>query len=513
MTKPLSRREFLKLAGLTPAAMSIPSLFLKPERSINNPEAQNFIIIVLDTLTSLHMGLHGYPRETMPNLSRLTNRATIFHNHYAPGNFTTPGTASLLTGTYPWTHRGFKRSIPLDEKYEERNIFQAFNQYYRITYTHNPLVNTLLNQFSNNLDLYKRRRELYLRGEQWLSDLFKNDEDTANIGWIRSIKKNLDGTAYSLFLSNIYREYINNFMEDLRGEFPRGIPYISQDSFYLLEDATDWTASQLAATPQPFLGYFHYLPPHEPYFTRKEFFNAFKDDGVEAELKPGHILGKGGYHQRYINKMSRWYDEFILYADHEFYRLYTLLEETGLLENTWIILTSDHGELFERGMVTHMAPLLFESLVRIPLVIFQPGQVSRRDVFSNTNAVDLLPTLLHLSEQEIPTWCEGEVLPPYRDRPADENRSVFAFEAKESEQFHPTDIGTAMIVKGKYKLIYYYGYDKLKDHDPYIDLYNLEEDPGELTNLYHPESSIARELLEELKTRLEEADKPYRSTS
>ena len=74
------------------------------------------------------------------------------------------------------------------------------------------------------------------------------------------------------------------------------------------------------------------------------------------------------------------YDEFIANLDYEFGRLLDYLEEIGLLGSSYLILTSDHGELFERGHRGHNTPLLFEPLLRVPLVISSPGQEERKDI-------------------------------------------------------------------------------------------------------------------------------------
>ena len=107
------------------------------------------------------------------------------------------------------------------------------------------------------------------------------------------------------------------------------------------------------------------------------------------------------------------YDEFILYVDHEFGRLMENLESNGLLDNTWVILTSDHGELFERGIAGHLTPVLYQPVIRVPLLIFEPGRTIRQDVYSNTSTVDLLPTLLHVTGQKLADWSEGTPLPPF----------------------------------------------------------------------------------------------------
>ncbi len=65
------------------------------------------VVIVFDAFSAYNISLYGYQRETTPNIARWAERAVVYHNHNAGGNFTIPGTASLLTGTYPWTHRAF----------------------------------------------------------------------------------------------------------------------------------------------------------------------------------------------------------------------------------------------------------------------------------------------------------------------------------------------------------------------------------------------------------------------
>lgn len=501
MNKKLSRREFIKLASLLPAIHFLPNHLIRPPSAPPESDGPNILIIVFDALSALHVSFLGYQRETMPFLSQLADRATVYHNHYAGGNYTTPGTASLLTGTYPLTHRGIVPGKPLEKEFSEKNIFQLFDTHYRVTYSHNPFVNTLQNQFADDLDLLKDRRDLYLKSDWLISELFSKDEDIATVSWIQGIKKK-PGYAYSLLLSFLYYQLDQGVISDYIKTFPRGVPYISQNSYYKLEDAIDWTYDQLTISPQPFLGYFHYLPPHKPYFTRNDFVNTFKGDKFEPIVKTNPLNDS-----RWIFRgKRRWYDEFILYVDAEFKRFFDLMETSGLLHNTWLIFTSDHGELFDRGTQGHITKLLYQPLVKIPLLIFEPGQGTRKDIYSPTNAVDILPTMLQISGKQIPDWIEGEVLPPFKSAAPD--RSIFAFEAKDNKQFEPITNGTAMAIKDQLKLIYYFGYEKLKE--PLLELYDIENDPEELDNLYQPNSITARNLLDELNTKIEESNQRYK---
>ena len=85
-------------------------------------------------------------------------------------------------------------------------------------------------------------------------------------------------------------------------------------------------------------------------------------------------------------QQRRMYDEFIAYVDDEVRRLFDLLEQNGTLDNTIVILTSDHGELFERGIAGHSTNSLNDPILNIPLFIWKPGQTQRVDVFERTSA-------------------------------------------------------------------------------------------------------------------------------
>ena len=119
-----SRRDFLKLASLASLSMlnlSVPHLE-ESQQMIAQPQPPNILILVFDALSAHNMSLYGYPRQTTPNLERLAQKATVFHRHYSAGNFTSPGTASLLTGVYPWTHRALSTRSQALERFSDENI-------------------------------------------------------------------------------------------------------------------------------------------------------------------------------------------------------------------------------------------------------------------------------------------------------------------------------------------------------------------------------------------------------
>ncbi|MFC1936729.1 sulfatase, partial [Chloroflexota bacterium] len=255
---------------------------------------------------------------------------------------------------------------------------------------------------------------------------------------------------------------------------------------------------QTNVIPEPFLGYLHYYPPHDPYSTRREFVDAFAGDGFQPLEKPESIYSKHQFSAKQQNEQRRQYDEYILLVDSEFDRLFSYLGQSGVLENTYVIFTSDHGDMFERGIVGHNTKLITLPLVHIPLIIFEPGRTSRHDVYQTTSAVDLLPTLLSATGRKIPDWCEGEVLPPFRSGELDPDRSIFALRANDSKQFGEIEPRSAMILKGDYKLTHYYGHVELGKQGSLVEMYDIKNDPEEMVNLSESKLSIARELNDEL---------------
>ena len=511
MKKSITRRDFLKLTGLLPTSLVAPRFFDSID-SHNQAQTKppNVIVVVFDAFSAFDISLYGYQRETTPNLARLAERAVVYHNHYSGGNFTTPGTASLLSGMLPWKHRQFVHYGEGGEVFVKNNIFSAFENYYRATYSHNPLANNLLGKLSRggNLDNYISSKLLFLTTDGIITDLFGNDDDIASVSWVRTAKAKEEGFAYSLFLSRLYEPYQEYKIKRLRPYYPRGVPSVKSDNYFLLEQAIDWLGDELGKMPQPFISYFHLMPPHAPYKTHIDFYDSFKGDDLKHTPKPLDIFSRfNDPHYAEIWQARRSYDEFILYADREFGRFFDNLEKSGVLENTWVVLTSDHGEMFERGIQGHFTPLLYQPVIRVPLMIFEPGRTTRTDVYSNTSAVDVLPTLLHVTGQKSADWTEGTVLPPFGPE-LDTERSVYVLQAKSNKQFDPITVATATLVKESYKLHYFSGYEELGGEER-IELYDVRNDPDEMNDLFSSNRETAGEMLNELKSKLTEVNEPY----
>jgi choline-sulfatase len=499
------RRNLLKMLVAFPVCMATGGL----ARADGTPTGAatetkpNFLILVFDALSARHMQLFGYQRETAPNLSRFAERATVYHRHYSSGNFTSPGVASMLTGTYPWSHRALHIHAEIAKPYIRRNLFSVLAKegYHAIGYSHNLLVASLLYQLRSDMTELKKTRDLCLVDDQLADILFYGDYNTAFWGEWAALREN-ENPPSTLILSLIdrMRRYMhrNRIQADYQTQFPRGVPHL-HSLFYVLEDAIDWLQAEVALWPRPFVSYVHVLPPHEPYTTRREFIDIFRD-GWSPEPKPEDKFSER-YDQTTLNQQRRQYDEYIAYADAEFGRLMQSLESQGVLDNTYVIVTSDHGELFERGIRGHVTSTLWEPVIHVPLLIASPRQRERHDVWTPTSCVDLLPTLLQLAGRPSPDWCEGRVLPPFGE--AQDDRSLFSVEAKSNPKHAPLHRATVTMIKGQYKLVRYIGYP---EYEASLQLRDLSADPEEMTNLYQDRTTLAQELTQELNDRLAVAE-------
>jgi arylsulfatase A-like enzyme len=145
------------------------------------------------------------------------------------------------------------------------------------------------------------------------------------------------------------------------------------------------------------------------------------------------------------------------------------------------------------------------------LLIFEPGRRTRTDIYANTSAVDVLPTLLHVTGQKQADWSEGSVLPPFGPEHVPE-QNLYVIQAKSNQQFAPITIATTTLLKGQYKLLYFIGYDELGGPEgERIELYDLKNDPEELNDLSSSKRETTAELLNELKRKLAQVNHPYKS--
>lgn len=492
MDRVLSRRDFLKLATLGTSAGALAHA-LPQALSALQPASQkpNVLILVFDAMSARHLSLYGYRRQTTPNLERFAERSLVYHAHNSAGSFTTPGTSSLLTGTLPWTHRAINFDGLISRQLVERNIFQLLgSEYHRFAYTQNILANYILGQFKPDIDTL-------LPPESFsVFDRIIGTHLGAVPGTYRAFDDFLfrDGSPpASLLLGladriQLHRREARTTIE----AYPRGLPRAGDyPIFFDLREVYDGVNEVIRSLLSPYFAYIHLWSPHDPYKPSLEFDNYFKDFW-SPPIKPNHRFGDTVRNSRLISKRKN-YDEYIANVDAEFGRLIEALTDEGRLQNTIVVVTADHGEMLERGVEGHITRLIYEPIVHIPLLISIPDMQVRRDVFTPTNSIDVLPSLLHLTGLAVPEWIQGQLLPGVGGQ-EDRARSSFMVDAKDNPAYAPLKAATIALRVDQYKLIYYTGYES---EDSY-ELYDLESDYEELNDLYPSLPAVLNPLKEEL---------------
>jgi arylsulfatase A-like enzyme len=503
----ITRRDFLKLLAIAAMFDPLSKLSQYSEKKQFNSNKPNIIILIFDTLSAKHMSLYGYERETTPNIDRFAEKSSVFHRHYAPSNFTHPSTASLLTGVYPWSHRALNFYTPLLRIFEKSNIFSELNpKLHTLTYTHNTFVMTILEQFADDIDLLKPVEDLTINNSNKLPNLFTNDYPMGFYATKRW-RDNYIGPSNSLFinpLSTVIQSLASTQIQNAYNKtYPLGLCDNQENYIFKLEDSIDWIAQSVSSTSQPFFGYFHLLPPHEAYHPRADFLGMFEEDGYIPVDKPEHYFSKGDT-KKQLDENRNLYDEYIAFVDSEFGRLFNLLEKSNALDNTYFILTSDHGQLFERGIHGH-GVTLFEPLIHIPLIIHAPGQAFREDIHSPTSLIDIMPTILKLENQNLPKWLEGKSLPIF-DETNNTERIIFSMDGRKNNKMGSLKKAELCAIKWPYKLIHYRGYP---GYDNVDELYNLDNDPEELENLAASLPSIVSDLKREITKNQNIAENKY----
>lgn len=500
----ISRRSFLKMVGSAAPAILFPKASSWVSDHIKQPDASkpNVIILLFDAMSARNLSVYGYPRATTPNLERFAGHAHVYHSHYASGNFTIPGTASLLTGTYPWTHRAINHRGMVKQSMVENNIFGAVgSEYHRLALPQNVWSNLITSQFAKDIDTLLPS-STYGELDYLKDDLFPKD--------VNMSLRALDDFAFKEYeqASLIFGPLLNAlYFRDAarlsKDGYPRGVPSNENYPLYFrLEDVFDGLSSLLTGLPSPTFAYIHLYPPHAPYRATSRFYKKFVDN-YRPIKKPVHRFAGRASNTR-LASARRAYDEYIASIDWELGNLFDTFEREGVFEKSYVIITADHGEMFERGQVAHTTPLLYEPVVHIPLLISAPGQNTRKDIYAPTNAVDVLPTVAQLTGNTPPVWGEGKLLPGLGGVEEYE-RSTFTVEAKKVSSFSSLGIATVALRKGIHKLVYYTGYEA----EDTFELYDLESDMEEMHDLFPAQPAIAKKLKDELLDTFSDVNKPY----
>ncbi|UCE95801.1 MAG: sulfatase [Candidatus Bathyarchaeota archaeon] len=458
----------------------------------------NIILISMDTVRQDHLSCYGYHRMTTPNIDRIARHGVLYENAFSAAPWTPPSHASIFTGKYPSHHKTLGKDIRF--KKENTSIAEILNQagYQTIGLTCCQILGHG-SEFERGFDEYFELREPSL-------------SDIKNLN--RSILKDLARTMI----------------------------YGSDEGTFQATQMIKSSLTRIQKSEKPFFLFVNYFSCHTPYDPPRHFKQRFCKEFSEKESYVKKILlktllgskfggspgkqtslrklrwianGGGGFSfaagQITISKeeweiVKAWYDAEIAYLDYNLGNLFHFLQSENIYDNTFVVITSDHGENFgEHGLAVH--PLcLYDTLLRVPLIISCPSLIPEgRRIPSLVSTIDIFPTLLDISKtQSFEEDIQGRSLFPFDDR------RIHDFICAEYGGLHTQGFGglkawnlTPATKKGLLKIDK--GCKCIRDSTyKYIlwadkqELYNISNDPQETVNIAHKNPRIVESLREKM---------------
>jgi arylsulfatase A-like enzyme len=341
--------------------------------------APNILLLILDTVRASSLGLYGHERPTTPTLDRLAAESVVFDHAFSTAPWTLTSHASLFTGRYPF-EMSASWTTPLDE-------------------THPTLAEELSAQgymtagFVANL--------LYTGAETGLARGFQRYEDYRV------------SAAEVAIASSFGRIFINN--PRIRGL----LRYHDIPGRRTADEITGRFLSWVGAGHErPFFAFLNYYDAHAPYLPIEPFASRFSSGTPrqnhlirQANVRSADRTAKDAMTEAERREEERAYEAGIAWIDAEIDRLLTELEAGGLLENTVVVVSSDHGEQFgEHGLFTHGGEL-YTQVLHVPLLISGPGVARGVRVAEGVSLVDLPATLLELARRSGPSAVDARFAP------------------------------------------------------------------------------------------------------
>ncbi|MFH1622512.1 MAG: sulfatase [Candidatus Omnitrophota bacterium] len=385
----------------------------------------NVILIMADALRFDHLGCYGYSRSTTPNIDKLAAKGVVFDQAFVMAPTTMASTASVLTSLYPRQHQAWNM-------HGEEGVKGI-----------NDCLVTLSEILKDN-------------GYKTIGIVSNGHLDSA-FGF---------GQGFDEYYETWKFPGADNFLADAKHTTEIIVPWIkknSQDNFFI---------------------FLFFIDPHDPYEPSPAF-NKFQNDynGQLKDLGDGMhsylnkvILGKASLNTEDIDYLEALYDGEIAYWDWHVSKIIEALEDSNILDNTIIIITSDHGEEFsDHGGVFHGYAIYNEHL-HVPLIISGP-QLSKAKsrVSSVVRSIDIMPTIFDLLNIEKTEGIMGKSLLPLLESGSTQKDRLF-FSEMHLKGAYGKNVHLLSLLKDDWKLIFDL------QHNRY-EMYDLSNDPGEKNNL------------------------------
>jgi len=200
------------------------------------------------------------------------------------------------------------------------------------------------------------------------------------------------------------------------------------------------------------------------------------------------------YKSQYSGKRFGLYDGEIAYVDQLIGEFRTFMEEQKLLDRTLVVFTGDHGESLGEHKESAHGFFIYDASVRVPLIIRFPGNKLSNTVLDNqVRSIDIMPTLLHLVNAEVPESVQGKsLLSLMLNKEAGDELQAYSETCWPRYHYGWSELKFLRL--GQYKFI----------DAPKPELYDVMEDPGEMDNIVSKKASVAQEMKRKLDTLIKE---------
>jgi arylsulfatase A-like enzyme len=432
------------LAGLKLIRERSAALALPPAR----PGAPNVLFVVLDTVRAQSLSLYGYHRETSPQLEYLARRSVRFDQARTAAAWTLPSHASMFTGRWAYELSTHPDS-PLDGAYPTLAEVLRDHGYATAGFVGNTY---------------------FCNGWFGLSRGFTHYEDIAV-------------SLLELFRSSGIGRYLIETLAPATSSRDRIHAYFDRkDAATVNSEFLAW----LSGRPEgrPFFAFLNYFDAHDPYIAAK---NASRHIGLLPETQGERLALRNWLHNdksklppRVLQVAHDGYDDGIAYVDEQLGRLLAALEEKGLLENTVVVVTADHGELLgEHGAYGHGSHL-YRQVVNVPLLISGPRSVPRGQVVSDLVSLrDLPATVTDLCGLAGASHFPGQTLARYWAPGAGAPEAGDEFLLTETAN----ELSRAPAQATRARALAYRNMTYIRDKENHEELYDLTADPAELHDL------------------------------
>ncbi len=457
-----------------PAKQAIADDSEQPRDGLASPRSPNLLVILWDTVRADRMSLYGASASTTPFLEEFARNATVYERAVSPGIWTVPSHGSLFTGLPASGHGASAAHKWLDHHFETLPEQLRDVGYATYAFSANPFVSTNTN----------------------LAQGFETVEHPWDSDWIHAVQQGIlaklepqdEGTQLTLEVAS-----------DLEALNRHG----------LVKEAGEVTKKALlrwlrkSRGDRPFFAFLNYMEAHGPRIpsrTRREEF--LTEEQVEkswtidrrSRVFLRHMFGIESMAREEVDIVRGIYDACLRDLDAITEDLITTLDSLGFLENTVIILTSDHGEnLGEHGLFDHKYSV-YNQLLRVPLVVAGVADLSAGRVRDLVSVLDVPATLRDLAG--VASFGPGQSLRRQRDHGegpvfaellASTPNALERMSRKNPELDWTPWLRTFQAVEQN-------GYKFIRASDGSHELYDLRTDAGEETNLFADQPELGSQM-------------------